>query len=148
MNYRYILIVIICIFIIIGCGFNDSVNKNNIDDNFDEVVNSMNIIIDNKEYLVNLEDNETVRTLINYLLMDLKMNELNGNEKYVYLDFSLPTKSISLKHIDIGDVMLFGDNCLVIFYKSFDTNYSYTKIGHIDNLTDLGNGSVDVRVEK
>ncbi len=148
MNYRNILIVIICIFIIIGCGFNDKDNKNNIDDNFDEVVNSMNIIIDNKKYIINLEDNETVKSLINYLPMDLKMDELNGNEKYVYLDFSLPTKSISLKHIDIGDVMLFGDNCLVIFYKSFDTNYSYTKIGHIDNLSDLGNDSVEVRIEK
>ena len=148
MKVTNIFIIFFCFLFIVGCGFNDSVNKNNIDDNKDEVINSMNIIIDNKEYLVNLEDNDTVKSLINYLPMDLKMNELNGNEKYVYLDFSLPTKSSSLKHIDIGDVMLFGDNCLVIFYKSFDTNYSYTKIGHIDNLTDLGNGSVDVRVEK
>jgi hypothetical protein len=34
--------------------------------------------------------------------------------------------------------MLFGDNCLVIFYVSFDTGYSYLKIGHIDNLPELG----------
>jgi len=44
--------------------------------------------------------------------------------------------------------MLFGDNCLVIFYKSFDTSYSYLKIGHINNLPDLGSGNTTVRLEK
>ena len=43
--------------------------------------------------------------------------------------------------------MLYGDNCLVIFYKSFDTSYSYTKIGHINNLPDLGNDNVLVKFE-
>ena len=44
--------------------------------------------------------------------------------------------------------MLYGNNCLVIFYKSFDTSYSYTKIGHIDNLDNLGNGSITAKFEK
>ena len=44
--------------------------------------------------------------------------------------------------------MLYGNNCLVIFYKSFDTSYSYTKIGHIDNLEDLGTGNIIVKLEK
>ena len=76
------------------------------------------------------------------------MNELNGNEKYVYMNNSLTTNSYNPKHIEKGDVMLFGDNCLVIFYKSFDTSYSYTKIGHIDDLPDLGSGSVIVSFNK
>ena len=76
------------------------------------------------------------------------MNDLNGNEKYVNMDNTLPTNSYNPKHIEKGDVMLFGNNCLVIFYESFDTNYSYTKIGHIDNLDDLGNGSIIAKFEK
>ena len=44
--------------------------------------------------------------------------------------------------------MLFGNNCLVIFYESFDTTYSYTKIGHIDNLDNLENGNIKVKFEK
>jgi hypothetical protein len=44
--------------------------------------------------------------------------------------------------------MLFGDNWLVLFYKSFDTPYSYTKIGHINNIADLGNDDIKVRFEK
>ena len=73
------------------------------------------------------------------------MEELNGNEKYIYLDETYPTNSYNPKHINKGDVMLYGDNCLVIFYKSFDTSYSYTKIGHIDNLEELGNESINVK---
>lgn len=76
------------------------------------------------------------------------MNELNGNEKFAYLDTNLPTNSYSPKHINAGDVMLFGNNCLVIFYKSFDTTYNYTKIGHIDNLPDLGKNNVKVIFKK
>ena len=44
--------------------------------------------------------------------------------------------------------MLYGNNCLVILYKSFDTSYSYTRIGHIDDLPNLGNGNITVKFEK
>jgi hypothetical protein len=108
----------------------------------------MKVIINDKEYVVELENNDTVKELIKLLPLDVTMDELNGNEKYVYLDKSLPTSSSNPKHINKGDVMLFGDNCLVIFYKSFDTPYSYTKIGHIDNLEDLGSSNITVRFTK
>ncbi|MBQ9023743.1 MAG: hypothetical protein IJ105_00810 [Bacilli bacterium] len=111
-------------------------------------MNKMKVIINEKEYSINLEDNNTVESFINMLPKEFNMNELNGNEKYIYLDKSLPTNSYNPKHINTGDVMLFKDNCLVIFYKSFDTSYSYTKIGHIDDLPDLGNDSILVRFEK
>ena len=64
------------------------------------------------------------------------------------MDNSLPTNSTNPKHIKSGDIMLYGNNCLVIFYKSFDTNYSYTKIGHIDNLPDLGIDNITVKFER
>ena len=47
--------------------------------------------------------------------------------------------------------MLFGDDCLVVFYKDFKTTYSYTRIGHIENAADLeqtlGRGSVIITFE-
>lgn len=108
----------------------------------------MKAIINNKEYVINLENNETVNSLIKLLPMEITMSELNGNEKYIYLDNTLPTNSYNPNRINVGDVMLYGNNCLVIFYKSFDTSYSYTKIGHIDNLEDLGTGNITVKLEK
>ena len=120
------------------------INKNKQKD----VVSSMKAIINDKEYIINLESNETVNTFLNMLPKEFTMNDLNNNEKYVYLDNSLPSNDIEVKRVESGDIMLFNNNCLVIFYKSFDTTYSYTKLGHIDNLPDLGNGSVSVKFEK
>ena len=114
----------------------------------EETQKTMNVNINGTDYAINLEDNATVRGLCGKLPLECEMQELNGNEKYVYVDFSLPTDSSNPKHISAGDVMLFGDSCLVIFYKSFNTSYSYTKIGHIDNLPDLGNGDVKVKFYK
>ena len=110
--------------------------------NKEVVVNKIYININNEKLEVDLENNSTVSTLIKMLPLELLMNDLNSNEKYAYLNNSLPTNTYSPKHIEAGDVMLFGDNCLVIFYESFDTSYSYTKIGHIDNLPNLGDGDI------
>jgi len=99
--------------------------------------NYMNIKIDNKIFKIVLEDNKTVKTLTQKLPITLEMSDLNNNEKYCYLNFTLPTDSKSVKSIKKGDVMLFGNSCLVIFYKSFTTSYSYTKIGHIENPADI-----------
>ena len=136
-------------FSLTGCKKKEVENKL-IDDVVDnkEVINSMKAIIDGKEYIIYLENNETVDAFINMLPQNVNMNELNGNEKYVYLDSTLPTNSYNPKTINAGDVMLYGDNCIVIFYKSFETSYSYTKIGHIDNLDDLGSKNISVKFEK
>ncbi len=76
------------------------------------------------------------------------MEELNGNEKYVYLPQSLPGKAQTVSQIHTGDLMLFGSDCLVLFYKDFSTTYRYTKIGQVEDTTglakSLGEGSVQV----
>ena len=142
---KKILLVLIVI-LITGCSNNKvELPKENNDLG---VNNQVKVLIDKKEYTINLEDNETAKEFVNMLPLELNMNELNGNEKYIYLDTTLPTNSSNPKRINVGDVMLYGDNCLVIFYKSFDTSYSYTKIGHIDNLPNLGNDSISVKFEK
>ena len=113
-------------------------------DNEETVMSKIYISIDNEKLEANLENNSTVSALIKILPLEISMNDLNSNEKYAYLDESLPTNTYNPKHIEAGDVMLFGNNCLVVFYESFDTSYSYTKIGHIDNLPNLGGGSISM----
>ena len=114
--------------------------------NEENPMNEIFVNLNGQKLKINLEDNSTTSALIKLLPLSLSMNDLNDNEKYVYLDESLPTNTFSPKHIESGDVMLYGDNCLVIFYKSFNTNYDYTKIGHIDNLPNLGDGEVSISI--
>lgn len=127
---------------------NDVTEKDNISIDSIKENNLMKLIINGKQYTANLESNETVERLINMLPLELNMSELNGNEKYIYLNENLPVNQYNPKEIKVGDIMLYGSNCLVIFYKSFNTSYSYTKIGHIDNLPDLGSDSIYVKLEK
>ncbi len=138
--------------IITGCNSNNNISNNQIEsnnlNNQNEVTNSVRVSIDGKDYTINLENNETTKSFVNMLPLELTMNELNGNEKYVYIDTILPVKEYNPKIINAGDVMLYGNNCLVIFYKTFETSYSYTKIGHIDNLDNLGNGNINIKFEK
>ncbi len=109
---------------------------------------TMKIIINNSTYNVNLENNETVYQLLSMLPLEVTMKELNNNEKYYYLDTRLPSNKEKIGTINKGDIMLYGDDCIVIFYKSFTTNYQYTKIGHIDNLPDLDDRDIKVKFVK
>ena len=122
-------------------------NDNESEDIMENVIN-INVSINSKKYNATIENNETAKSFISRLPQEFNMKELNENEKYAYIDNSLPTNSTNPKHIKSGDIMLYGSNCLVIFYKSFDTNYSYTKIGHIDNLPDLGIDNITVKFER
>ena len=112
-----------------------------------EVKDKMTLVIDDINYNVLLEDNETVQELLKMLPLNMEMQELNNNEKYYYLTKSLPTDSSVPSKISKGDLYLYGDDCLVLFYKDFKTTYKYTKIGHIANLKDLDNNNLKVMVK-
>ena len=108
----------------------------------------MRITVGNKQFTVTLEKNASVDALVKMLPLTLNMSELNGNEKYFYLDSNLPTNSSRPSGIRIGDLMLYGSSCLVLFYESFSTSYSYTPVGRVDDpeglAEALGRGSVAV----
>ena len=133
----FIIIFSLLILIILGINYRKESNGD-----------KMKIIINNQTFEVFLENNETVKKLSELLPLNIKMTSLNNNEKYYYLNQSLPQKAIKVNHINKGDLMLYGDNCLVLFYKSFDTNYSYTKIGHINNLIELNDDDIEVIINK
>lgn len=93
--------------------------------------------IGTKRFAVTLEDNPTARAFVQLLPMTLDMPDLNGNEKHVRLPRSLPTNAERPGTIRIGDVMLYGSSTLVVFYETFDSSYSYTRIGRIADNADL-----------
>lgn len=59
------------------------------------------------------------------------MTERNGNEKYGNLPQRLPTNAQQVRTINTDDLMLYGSDCLVLFYERFNTPYSYTRLGPI-----------------
>ena len=120
------------------------INCNAFGDNMQNII----ITIENKKYEAILYDNSTTKELIKKFPITITMSDLNGNEKYYNFSKSFSTSSENVASINKGDIMLFGDNCLVIFYKSFSTHYKYTKLGYIKNMEDLENsfGKGDIRI--
>ena len=108
----------------------------------------MKLIVGGKTFTVRLENNETAQALKAQLPLDLEMTERNGNEKYYYYS-TLPTSATRPGTIRAGDIMLFQSNTLVIFYDTFESDYSYTRIGSVTDPDGLAEalGSGDVRVE-
>lgn len=120
------------------------INCNAFGDNMQNIV----ITIENKKYEAILYDNSTTKELIKKFPITITMSDLNGNEKYYNFSKRFPTSSENVGNVKKGDIMLFGDNCLVIFYKSFSTRYKYTKLGYIKNTEDLessfGKGDISI----
>jgi len=111
----------------------------------------MKMKIGTEAFMATLYDNETTVEFKAMLPLTVTMSDLNGNEKYAQLPTDLPTSTTDIGTIHEGDLMLWGANTLVIFYKTFKTSYRYTKLGHIDNprglLSSVGKGSVSVSFE-
>lgn len=89
--------------------------------------------INGAEFGAKLCDNSSARAFADILPLSLDMKELNGNEKYYYLDGTLPSEPEKIEKVSKGDIMLYGDNCIVVFYESFSTSYSYTRLGYIED---------------
>lgn len=110
--------------------------------------NAVSITIGDKAFGATLSDNPTAAAFKALLPLSVSMSELNGNEKLYRLPTILPAQPSRPASIHTGDVMLYGANTVVLFYKSFATTYSYTRIGRIDDPAGLeralGAGSVTV----
>lgn len=104
------------------------IDKSNSDNNVDNIItnsekentnmtsnDTITLSINDNNFEIQLEQNETTNKLLELLPLEITMSDLNNNEKYYYLDEKLPTNSYSPKTIEAGDVMLYGNNCLVIF---------------------------------
>ncbi|WP_404410186.1 cyclophilin [Exiguobacterium aurantiacum] len=97
---------------------------------------------------IRFETNPTAEALQARLLLTLSMQDLHQNEKYFYFNEPFPTNPERVGSIRAGDVMLYGDDCLVLFYKDVETSYAYTRIGRVEDFATLepllGSGTVEL----
>ncbi len=109
---------------------------------------NIKIQVKDKTFQAKIYHNDAGKSLLKKMPFTLDMKELNGNEKYYYLEDSLKTASKNPGQINLGDIKLYGEDCLVVFYKSFSTSYRYTDIGYIVNPEELAQtlGSRDVKI--
>lgn len=140
----FIIALTLCLFVnISSCSTNDApiVEPPNGETAGDSNTATMNeqirIIIGNASFTATLEDNATTKAFKASLPITVNMTEQAGNEKFYYLPTALPTSTVTPGTIFAGDLMLWGNSCLVLFYETFSSPYSYTRIGKIDKPSGL-----------
>lgn len=125
-----------------------------------QIINSNSLIIDSTKmkitigpaiFTATLNNNTTVKAFRAMLPLTINMRELNGNEKFYYFSTILPTYASKAGSIQAGDLMLYENNCLVLFYNGFNSSHTYTRLGHIDNTSGLvaalGAGNATIKFE-
>ena len=123
--------------------------RSNIPNHTEEnTVTNMNVQVGDVVFSATLEENETVSALVEMMRESpvvIQMSDYSGFEKVGSLRTSLPASN-SQTTTQAGDIVLYNGNQIVIFYGS--NSWSYTRLGHIDDLTGweeaLGRGDVTV----
>jgi len=135
--------------IIVGCACGSSPAED--DPTLNPDATPMQVTVGSTVFTAKLFDNPTAQAFSERLSLTLNMRDVNANEKFIELSSSLPTSASKPGRIQSGDIMLYGSDGLVLFYKSLSTSYSYTRIGRIDDASGLeaalGAGNVTVTFE-
>jgi hypothetical protein len=148
-----ILVVLTFMFVFVSSAMSCSKEDGNIKKENDSLMENLEIkiTVNSQSFKATLLDNNSSKAFKQMLPLTINMTELNGNEKYFDLPKSLPSNPSNPGSIKNGDLMLYGSKTLVLFYKTFSTSYSYTKLGSIDDVTGLasalGSGKVTIKIE-
>lgn len=111
--------------------------QENLNENAESMKDTLTITIGGKVFTATLETNATAAAFKAMLPLTIDMQDLNSNEKFFDFSSNLPANAANPGTINSGDIMLWGSNTLVLFYKTFSTTYSYTRIGKIENPSGL-----------
>lgn len=113
-----------------------------------ETIMNMNVQVGDALFSATLEENEAVTAFVEMMgegPVVIRMSDYSGFEKVGPLGTSLPADN-SQTTTHTGDIVLYNGNQIVIFYGS--NSWSYTRLGHIDDLAGweeaLGDGDVTV----
>ena len=136
MKKLIIVLIIISIIIISGICYYKYIKNNMLDGDGMIMIkeSELELEINGKTFLLELEDNDAVSTLVNKLKdgdISISLSQYGGFEYVGNLNFSLPTSDRRIT-TESGDVVLYQGNQLVVFYGS--NTWEYTKIGHLKDV--------------
>lgn len=164
------LLAIICVIVLVGCSSNppqdmppsdpevniavspptstESGTQVQLEEEGDTIP-TLNIQVGNKIFTATMYDNEATRSILEQMPFTLNMDDYGSQEKIGQLTFDLPSVPTQTPaRINIGDIYLWSDNNLVLFYTTFSNSYSYVPVGHITDVSELrdvlGSDSVEV----
>ncbi|REC63851.1 hypothetical protein DRF65_03865 [Chryseobacterium pennae] len=131
------LMISVCISMVLYSVSSSLQNVNNPENTSPVTNDTIKIKVGSQVFTATLLDHYPAKAFKEMLPLTIAMTELNGNEKYSDLPKNLPTNMERPKTIKNGDLMLYGSQTLVLFYKAIPTSYSYTRLGTINNTTGL-----------
>lgn len=150
----------ICIFtaamFLMGCGNSQQAEaRSSSEQNTENVlgeekgaVMTMEVQVGDRTFTATLEENAAVDAFVEMMErapVTIEMRDYAGFEKVGSLGQSLPASDRQTT-TQAGDIVLYQGNQIVIFYGT--NSWSYTRLGHIDDLTGwaeaLGSGDVTV----
>ena len=109
---------------------------------------NMKVQVGDVVFSATLEENEAVASFVEMMRenpVSIQMSDYSSFEKVGSLGTSLPASN-SQPTTHAGDIVLYNGTQIVIFYGS--NSWSYTRLGHVDDLTGweeaLGSGDVTV----
>lgn len=110
----------------------------------------MQLAVNDNWVPVTWEKNEAIEELKYLLPLTIQMSMYGGFEQVGDIGTTLTSSDTQIT-AEPGDIMLYSDDQIVLFYGSND--WAYTKLGHIDltqeELTELlGDGDVEISLER
>lgn len=104
-----------------------------------EMTMNASVSIGTKSYSVTAEDNEAAKFFFDRVPRSLTMNEWAGNsEYYARLSEKINTDGIKSPSVfETGDIAIYNNTSLVIFYADTKNTAGYAKIGHITEAVGL-----------
>ncbi len=115
----------------------DEQNDENSESEEENTAMKINVKINDYTFTATLNDNEAANAFFEMIKTEpvtIKMSDYGGFEKVGSLGVTLPSSDMQTI-TDIGDIVLYQSNQIVIFYGS--NSWSYTRLGRIDDVDGL-----------
>lgn len=116
----------------------------------EEAIESIVLHIGNEKYVAFIENSDAAQEFAKQAPFGLDMKDENGKAKtYTGRDKFDHTKPEVTGRLQDGDLLLLGNDTIVLVYKDFDTEEEYTRLGWVQNAYELKDvlGSGDISID-